>query len=150
MKYFWIAILFFSACAIRSIDEGQTTDAKPQMNSSTSKNLSLLEAYQKTSTGGKEREDGKHTSTSYSIVLFKEAQVSIEAVYLFGEEKSFETVDYEGKFFIIIQVFPEAKEQVRGEMIQSANAADIYYLENGVKKVLGVPKFFLKDAVIGN
>jgi hypothetical protein len=150
MKHLWFLLAIFASCSNRGVDNQTSDKAKPQINLITSIHITLLDAYQKTTTGGKERADGKHTSTSYTMVLLKGAQVSLEKVYLFGEKRDFETVDYEGKFYLIIQVFPEEKDQVRGERIQTVNAADIFYMENGVLKNLGVPKFFTKDAVIGN
>lgn len=150
MKYLWLSLLILASCANRGVDDNAGENAKPRTGSSTSENLTLVEAYQKTTTGGKEREDGKHTSTAYSIVLLKGKDVIIEGVYLFGEGKDFEAVDYEGKHYIIIQVYPEAKDQVRGDMIQTADAASIFYKENNVKKYLGIPKFQVKEAVIGN
>lgn len=150
MKYLIIVMLLLSACANRGVDSEQKKEAKPQVSVTSTSSFQLLDAYQKTSTGGMERADGKHTSTSYSMVFLKSEDVLVDKVYLYGEKRDFEAFDHEGKFYIVIQVFPEAKDNVKGEMIQSANAADVYYTENGSSKVLGVPKFIVKEATIGN
>lgn len=149
MRYLLIALILLSSCADRTIDQ-QAKNGIEQMSSSNADGLRLLDAYQKTTTGGMERIDGKHTSTSYTMVLIKGEQVRIDEVYLYGEKKDFEAIDYEGKFYIIVQVYPEAKEQLKGDLIQTSNAADIFYVEKGVNQILTVPKFFVKEAVIGN
>lgn len=145
MKYLWMLIVLLSACANRSVDQKETKSTSYTVN----KGIELLETYQRTVTGGMEREDGKHTSVTYTMVFLKSDEVQIETVYLYGEKRTFESFVYEGKFYVTIKVYPNAEEKLEGEMIQSSAAADVYYLENEQQKLLQIDEFPVKEAIQG-
>jgi hypothetical protein len=149
MKYLWIAFIMLSACANRATDKNEN-HAKLLNEFTTSEGLSLLDAYQRTITGGKENSNGMHLTTAYTVVFLKDENIKIERVFLFGEQKEFEFFHHEGKSYVVVQTYPEAEDQVIGEMIQTDNVFDVFYNEAGIRKVLAVPKFFIKEPIQGN
>ncbi len=141
MKYLMLVLIILSACANKGIDSKKATVSAQQ-----AEGLSLIDAYQKTVTGGKEKDDGTHTSTNYSMVLAKADGAEVNMVYLYGEQMDFESFNYEGKFYIIVKFFPEVHKTEMGEMITTRSAADVFYDFKGDAKVLKVESFRINDA----
>lgn len=148
MKYLMIALLLLCSCANKTISSSSSKTGNEKVSANKS-GLALIDAYQQTVTGGKEKDDGTHTSTTYSMVVKKDKGTELQNVYLFGERKDYEAFEYEGKFYIIVKVFPEFPEQEKGQMISTDAAADVYFNKGGETRVLSVPSFRIKESTQG-
>lgn len=143
MKYFLIAFLFLSACSNKAVSKQAVPEAQLE-----EEGLILIEAYQRFTSGGKERADGKQASTNFSIVTKKKDEVTIESVLIYGIEHPYEGFEYEGQFYLMSKVYSDANMESMNS--QTEVPGKVLYTFNGEAKQLIIEEFEIKEPVTGN